>query len=185
MYTWVQTSPITAWQPEDTPTGSLRVELTIHGTELHYGSRSLVLAYIDGATYLKRYVGEHGEHGNRLALIATATPPQEYDLPLVDGCSNANMESKSRYSKDQFGRVLVDFAISGDIKAYEHTQIAILPIGYRPPAVVHTIGYNYNVLPLATVVVWVRRDGCLYCHSSETLSAVAGQIIFDCYEQSN
>ena len=130
VYSWVQLEPITGWQPTDTPTGALRVELTIHGTELHYGSRSLVLAYIDGATYLKRYVGEHGEYEDRLTLIATATPPQEYNLPLtgVSDVGNGN----SRYSKDQFGEVICQISVTPGADIPSYTILATLPEGFRP-----------------------------------------------------
>ena len=128
MYTWVQTSPITAWQPEDTPTGELRVELTIHSSG-SYGSYSMVLAYIDGQTNLKRYVGEHGFFGDRLALIATATISQEFDLPLASGMSIQGTLS-AKYSKDQFGGVVVRGCLIGEKSNGD--VIATLPVGFRP-----------------------------------------------------
>ena len=129
VYSWVQREPITGWQPTDTPTGALRVELTIHGTELHYGSRSLVLAYIDGATYLKRYVGEHGDLSDRLVLIATATSPQEYGLPLAAGMS-VQGSLAARYSKNQFNEVIVRGCLTGQKSTGD--VVATLPAGFHP-----------------------------------------------------
>lgn len=128
VYTWVQYAPITAWQPEDTPTGELRVELTIHSSG-SYGSYSMVLAYIDGQTNLKRYVGEHGFFGDRLALIATATISQEFDLPLASGMSIQGTLS-AKYSKDQFGGVVVRGCLIGEKSNGD--VIATLPVGFRP-----------------------------------------------------
>lgn len=37
--------------------------------------------------------------------LATATPPQEYDLPLAEGATSVGAGYKNTYSKDQFGIV--------------------------------------------------------------------------------
>lgn len=109
--------------------------------------------------------------------IAAAVPPQEYELPLVDGFSIPEVGIKNRYYKDQFGRVMVDFAVSGTFNANEHVHIATLPAGFIPSFVAHATAYNYTGEP-PIVAVWVDGSGKIFCHASETISGVAGQIEF-------
>lgn len=63
--------------------------------------------------------------------IATATPPQEYDLPLAEGLIQS---SASWYSMDQFNQVHVHGAISAGSSGSLgwDTLVATLPEGYRP-----------------------------------------------------
>ena len=64
------------------------------------------------------------------APVATATPPQEYDLPLANGLQKIH----SVYWKDQFNIVSGYFNVqipnSGGLSS--GTQIAALPEGFRP-----------------------------------------------------
>lgn len=59
--------------------------------------------------------------------LATATPPQEYDLPLADGITEVH---PCIYRKNQFGLVFVGGAASGDIT--DGVVIATLPVGFCP-----------------------------------------------------
>ena len=66
--------------------------------------------------------------------IATATPPQEFDLPLAEGLEPIE---PCRYSKDQFGRVLVNIdcnPTTGSVSIGENQSLSIgtLPEGFRP-----------------------------------------------------
>lgn len=63
--------------------------------------------------------------------LATATPPQEFDLPLASGWSNYGV-AVSRYSKDQFGQVsaIIDITNAGAIAS--GSTVATLPAGFRP-----------------------------------------------------
>ena len=63
--------------------------------------------------------------------IATATPPQEFDLPLASGWSNYGV-AVSRYSKDQFGQVSVIIDISNAGAIASGSTVATLPAGFRP-----------------------------------------------------
>lgn len=58
---------------------------------------------------------------------ATATPPQDFDLPLAEGISAVN---PCTYRKNQFSEVSVGGSVSGPIEA--GTAIATLPSGFRP-----------------------------------------------------
>ncbi len=136
IYSWVQFQPITGWQPDDTPSGSLRVQLTIHKNWVSgYGdTKTCVLEYVDGATHLTRYFGEESasisgttSDNGRWALIATATPPQEFDLPLANGITALQ---PCTYWKNQFGEVTIYGCTYGSVT--EGETIATLPEGFRP-----------------------------------------------------
>ena len=165
VYSWVQQTPL-AWQPEDTPSGALRVELTIHNVAsgTPSASRSAMLAYIDGATTLTRYVGEEmgtGASNGRWAKLATATSPQEFDLPLAEGYTQNN---GCKYSKDQFNVVRVTFNLSksaGTIAGCE--VVATLPAGFRPKRYWACVAIGNNIPSDAAtrhpVVVQVATNG--------------------------
>ena len=61
------------------------------------------------------------------ALIATANPPQEYDLPLAEGITTTQ---HCVYYKNQFDEVSVRGVANGSI--INSTIIATLPAGFRP-----------------------------------------------------
>ena len=61
--------------------------------------------------------------------FATATPPQEYDLPLAEGVSAVS----SAYWKDQFGVVTGHFnVLASSSQTGSSPVIATLPEGFRP-----------------------------------------------------
>lgn len=71
-----------------------------------------------------------GEVWDDWDILATATPPQQFDLPMAEGLIQS---SASWYSKDQFGQVHVHGAISaGSGSLGWDTLVATLPEGYRP-----------------------------------------------------
>lgn len=138
VYSWVQQTPLD-WQPADTNSGLLRVELTIHSSGQSGGSHSFILSYIDGVNYLKRYFGEPTRDGNGLiAPIATATPPQEYDLPLADGWT---AHRRSVYFKTQENIVIVCFQVKNETAQSGEVTLATLPAGFRPKTLIGGSGY--------------------------------------------
>ena len=128
VYSWVQSMPF-EWQPDDTPSGALRVELSVHTSapDVPGGTRSAMLSYIDGVATRARYIGERTSSGDYWAKLATATPPQEFNLPLVDGISGT-----AKYSKDQFGIVRVYVAVLKNSGTITNNEIlGTLPEGFR------------------------------------------------------
>ena len=61
---------------------------------------------------------------------ATATPPQEYDLPLAEGIIELY---PSVYRKDQFKNILIKLAARINSASKKYINVATLPEGYRPP----------------------------------------------------
>ena len=139
VYSWVQLIPF-EWQPEDTPSGALRVELSVHTSapDVPGGTRSAMLSYIDGAATRARYIGERTSSGDHWAKLATATPPQVFDLPLADGFAD---NGGACYCKTQEGIVYVNAVLKSDTTR-EATSVGCvvgtLPAGFRPPNSVFT-----------------------------------------------
>lgn len=68
---------------------------------------------------------------------ATATAPQEYDLPLA---SNVTKMYSCRYSRDQFGRVVCYGTMTPTREITSGITIATLPAGYRPTNALRVAG---------------------------------------------
>ena len=118
------------------PTGSYALSPAVTGMPFN-GSQWLARVDNDGytaaifafagKTIYYRYGGTNWQPWVRLA---TTEPPQEYDLPMSN-----DLRAGSKYSKDQFDKVLVNVitsksATSDDIN--NGIQIAQLPFGFRP-----------------------------------------------------
>ena len=80
----------------------------------------------------------------RAVYLSTATPPQEFDLPLASGFSGT-----AKYSKDQFGKVLLTIDITGSYS--NATVIGTLPAGFRPSetvTVLARIGGGFSTIDI-------------------------------------
>ena len=69
-----------------------------------------------------------------LHYIATAEPPQEFDLPLAEGVTPVT-SFKNTYSKDQFGIVRVWFSVHFESIPEVNAPVFTLPEGFRPDSV--------------------------------------------------
>lgn len=124
-------SPVTAEQSVDCnlPNETGHWSLSIYSTLEVTGNNGTV------------YVARNRDSGNiysRRALNskfwpwvkhATATPPQEYNLPLADGVSTLY---GCTYRKDQFGNIVVRMAAKMATGSAGIVTIATLPEGYVP-----------------------------------------------------
>lgn len=72
---------------------------------------------------------KYPEWGAGWQKLATATPPEGYNLPLSDGISVQDGLS-AVYSKNQFGEVVVHGNLVGQMQ--NGSVIATLPAGFRP-----------------------------------------------------
>ena len=72
--------------------------------------------------------------------IATATPPQEFDLPLAEGLQPVPAYGSNKYRKNQFNEVGITISVTKtDIATndIENTSLlATLPAGFRPATLV-------------------------------------------------
>lgn len=105
--------------------------------------------------------------------IATATPPQEYDLPLAEGMSAVN---PCTYRKNQFSEVSVGGSASGTIEV--GTTIATLPSGFRPTKTVERPAvYSVNGAWAAGTIV-VTTDGIVRAYGQTSATSVAFAVDF-------
>lgn len=289
-YSWVQYDPL-AWEPEDTVSGAIRTELTIHSAFDGSSTLTATLRYVDGAMTLRSYNGEavtsvhdgrwayqttaadlagkantlgncdladldtfivegdwfgmaieHTPYGQthgfvkvlcfngagfapdqsygatqvikqkfslwnenawweRCGLIkastgtilewsdwvkiATATPPQEIDLPLAAGWTIPS-NGYGRYRKNQFDEVSISFVLSSTVAVTGGVQIAALPAGYRPSSTVsfpvilstedwQTVYAHIDVGAYGDVLLWDAPEGkkvnSIYCGTISFLAA--------------
>ena len=180
-YTWVQTAPY-AWQPEDTPSGNLRVALIMERGKPGTGTVYADMAYTDGGTSLRRYTGEPASNneGVRWARLATAVAPSKYNLQMVSGWS-ARTGYGNHYSKDQFGRVTIQINIANSKTPPDLTLAAVLPAGYRPSDITVAAAHFQTNGEAHSGVIKIQPDGNLYLgHSINTSNGVtcASQISF-------
>jgi len=95
--------------------------------------------------------------------IATATPPEEYDLPLVSGIANLP-GVQSTYGKDQFCRVTVNLMINhSDNSAFSiwAETVATLPPEYRPNSMISANGIAVSDSTSGSMGVTVLPDGSI------------------------
>lgn len=180
-YTWVQTAPY-AWQPEDTPSGNLRVALIMERGKPGAGTVYADMAYTDGGTSLRRYTGEPASNneGVRWARLATAVAPSKYNLQMVSGWT-ARAGYSNHYSKDQFGRVTIQINITNSKTPPDLTLAAVLPAGYRPSDITVAAAHFQTNGEAHSGVIKIQSDGNLYLgHSISTSNGVtcASQISF-------
>ena len=116
-------------------------------------------------------------------LQALATPPREYDLPLADGITGY-----AKYSKDQFGQVLItlqeiqksDGSKLGNINI---ETLGALPVGYRPCRGINTAAVATNIegVPIHGIYqLWIDESGAVKCYGQDGVEAtmLRGILIF-------
>lgn len=111
-------------------------------------------------------------------LIATATPPQEYDLPLMESVVSELYPCK--YSKNSFGMVVVNIGIS-IAEAAEGAVIATLPVGFRPPYRVANAGVVLTENGRIAVSFDILENGgiCLFGEAGKLTSGIlVGLLVF-------
>lgn len=92
----------------------------------------------DGPTAILSQTTDDGEHWD-VVNVATATPPQVFDLPLAEGWT---AHRASKYFKTQENVVTVYFQVHTDSPASGEVAIATLPAGFRPQATIGGTGYS-------------------------------------------
>lgn len=102
--------------------------------------------------------------------IATATPPQKFDLPLLDG---RYTNYRAQYRKTQEGLVVVNaiLELSEGYSASDSTQIAILPEGFRPAT---SFMYPVSVQDgstRASAIVQIGTNGTIIYYGASSTTA--------------
>lgn len=101
-----------------------------HAIEVNCSGENYYLkAYVFGTQREYSCVCRYNEDWGAWVQTATATPPQEFDLPLAEGVSAVS----SAYWKDQFGVVTGHFnVLASSPQTGSSPVIATLPEGFRP-----------------------------------------------------
>lgn len=122
-------------RPDDSGSFSLLVEKT--GAWEGKGVKQTYTGFSTGITYTRVFQGYDETTWEEWKQLATATPPQEFDLPLVEGVQNVS----SAYWKDQFGVVTGFFNIlANSVQSGYDITIGTLPEGFRPSRLAHSVG---------------------------------------------
>ena len=148
------------YNAEDKPPNTLDCQyfVMLDGTT----GRRVVLAFGYGVTDEFRYVGTreilNGEWLNDWIALATATPPQEYNLPLAGGVSGT-----LKYSKDQMGvvRLLGQVELASNQSGI--INIGTMPEGYYLGYAVASVccGWPDGGATIAPCTVVVNADGAV------------------------
>lgn len=112
--------------------------------------------------------------------LATATPPQVHNLPLLDGYSLG--VDGAGYSKTQEGIVSIYFSVYGTFTASSSDiggeAFAILPEGFRPTGKIPVPVVQQDIPGPDWVKVIVHPDGSMrYCGNGST-TAIYGSVSF-------
>lgn len=160
-YVWVQTAPL-PWEPVDTLTGSIQAELVIRSRQDRKSALTATLRYTNGIMSLCAYLGEQVSgtaDGRWSGRIATATPPQEMDLPMAKGYMPCGLGWNNVYSKNQFGIVTINFCFKRtDNAPLTVGAFATLPVGYRPSRHVFAVAMS-DEGAYAPLEICVRSEG--------------------------
>ena len=109
-----------------------------------------------------------------------ATPPEEYDLSLVEGWTDQSGNS-CRYAKTQEGICVVTFrAIPNSAIQGGQTTIATLPTGFRPSGLVHGVCIRTD-FSSDVIALWLHPDGGLRINAVGGLPegvGVMGELVF-------
>lgn len=118
-------------------------------------------------TKFRTWIGQWGGPEGTITwtCLATAEPPQEYDLPLAEGFTVAEQYHANTYSKDQCGRVHVMGWVHGAHGT--NVTIATLPEGYRPVAEVYAPCYFSGEHEASPVIgrISINTEGAIFGHS--------------------
>ena len=110
--------------------------------------------------------------------IPTATPSQEYSLPLAEGISTYG---KSTYWKTYDGICFINFALKSTQPITNESVIATLPVGFRPSVTVFAGSHGYleaNTGARVAIDVEVRLNGSIVIWTEDPLSNISGFIGF-------
>ncbi|WP_125116500.1 hypothetical protein [Agathobaculum sp. Marseille-P7918] len=125
--------------PDDPYGGSSGVGITIPGWENGVWGTQIVFDYNGRAPFFRTFFSFGQSVGDWIKL-ATATPPQEYELPLAADITNY---ATSVYHKNQFNEVSVRVSVSVTNAIQNGATIATLPEGFRPMKAIDTDATGY------------------------------------------
>lgn len=150
------------------PLGEGAFSLLVESTYTAGVSQTLTW-YVSGKTHKRLCTNTNDDEWIDWVPIATAIPPQEFDLPLVNGWS---AHRKSEYFKAQDGVVTVYFQVHSTTPAQANTEVILgsLPEGFRPANPVGGTGYaqlNTGAYIVSDMKVYANGDITGYQNQGE------------------
>ena len=137
---------------------------------------------LDGQEYVGTWTPDRDQNWSGWMPQATATPPQEYDLPLMEEWHASHSWDKNCYCKTQDGFVTVNFSAenTGDVVSEDSGYvISYLPEGFRPSSAAIGVCGDYNYLGSSIYQCWVHPDGALVIYSPSAVpKGASGTIIY-------
>ena len=120
--------------------------------------RRVVLAFGYAADSGHRYVGTrdiyNSEWLNDWRELASATPPQEYNLPLASGWTGT-----AKYFKTQESVCVISLDISKNAELTTGESVGIVPVGFRPSYVKMSPASTFA--PSGATTIGVSTDGSI------------------------
>lgn len=98
-------------------------------------------------------------------MLATATSPQQFDLPLAEGWQIKNY---AKYWVNQASEVSLFFRVGKSNGDTTQGVISTLPTGFRPAVPVHAAAISYPSLYPALLVVGTDGTITVFCNSTES-----------------
>lgn len=127
-----------------------------------------------GITYTRVMSDVAPGHWSEWKTLATATPPQEFDLPLAEGLGKYG---KCTYWKTQDGICFVNFAVASS-GLHNETVIATLPAGFRPAGVVIAGGQGVGETARVAIDIEIRPNGMIKIWSEVFILNCSGFVGF-------
>ncbi len=103
------------------------------------------------------------------AEIATAAPPQVFDVPLADGFSPQTTTHSCYYCKTQENIVLLSVAVAGEVQANADVIIGTLPEGFRPNVFCRVVAVSH-LTPYSTGYATIGTNGDITVRFTEVQS---------------
>ena len=118
--------------------GKMEATWYIIATLSRFPTRLVQIAHLPFSHQKETYVRyKHDSTWSAWYKIVTATPPQEFELPLT---SYVTALYNCRYSRDQFGRVVCYGTMAPTQDISSGVTLATLPVGYRPVSTMRVAG---------------------------------------------
>ena len=162
------------WGKMNLPVLAWHYEIVVLAAEDHTGlinNYKVITVYPFGyiPEYIESYTNEMRYDGTWTgwAKNTTATPPQEYSLPLTEGFTPI---TPCTYRKNQFSEVFVGGSTGGTIT--DGTVIAILPEGFRPTNIVERPATFSVSGTQAAGSVMIKQNGNISAHGQSSASGV-------------
>lgn len=135
---------------------------------------------LDGQEYVGTWNPDRDQNWSGWMPQATATPPQEYNLPLAEGFSTWGIGCK--YYKTQENIVVIHINVETDHvqTAGEEIVIGSLPVGFRPGGHVLSAAYcnHYNDLTAKPGYIFCDYTGNVIVRADSAWNMAHGTTIF-------